>query len=49
MQIHCEIISIDEENEIAIINAHFPDKHGKDTPKMMVITGDSLQRSDSNE
>ncbi|MFJ6415023.1 hypothetical protein ACIQLG_19780 [Terribacillus saccharophilus] len=42
MQIHCEIISIDEENEIAIINAHFPDKHGKDTPQMMVIDGEKL-------
>lgn len=43
MQIQCEIISIDEENEIAIINAHFPDKNGKDEPKMVVVDGEKLQ------
>jgi len=44
MRIGCEIISIDEENEIAIINAHFPDKHGKDTPQMVVVDGNKLQK-----
>lgn len=42
MRIGCEIISIDEESEIAILNFHMTDEHGKDEPRMVVVDGEKL-------
>jgi len=43
MRIGCEIISIDEESEIAILNFHMTDEHGKDEPRMVVVGGNNLR------
>ncbi|MFS0560123.1 hypothetical protein AB1K91_05240 [Terribacillus sp. 179-K 1B1 HS] len=44
--IGCEIISIDEENETAILNFRFTDENGKDQPQMVVLTAEQLDELD---